>query len=76
MYTLLAWLPGSENFVATDPAGVMGFLTPSGFQPQGPWLLESATEKYWYEPLPSAVKASSAQASQMAVELQAAEEAA
>lgn len=76
MYTLLAWLPGSENFVATDPSGAMGFLTPEGFHPQGPWLLESATEKYWYEPLRAPVQASAARAQQLAGELQAAEEAA
>lgn len=71
MYKILAWLPGTEYFVATDSTGSMGWLTPNQFQVQGDWFLNAACAKYGYRRFRHPIEVSSlADVAKMAQALQ------
>lgn len=48
MYTVKAWLPGSEMFVAVNDEGKVGLLTVRGFRARGDWFLDSCVAKAGY----------------------------
>lgn len=48
-YIILAWLPSSDYFVASDANGEIGSLTSDGFEKMGEWFLASAVAKHNYK---------------------------
>jgi hypothetical protein len=59
MYTLIAWLPETENFIAKNEQGEIGYLSPRGWRLGTPNTLHAAVSKYWYEEIPTPIKVES-----------------
>lgn len=60
-YEILAWLPGTDRFVAKDATGRVGCLrSDGGFAPAFARFFEAAVEKYGYVPLPPEKKTAAA----------------
>jgi uncharacterized protein YbjT (DUF2867 family) len=56
MYTVLAWLPGTANFVAQASDGQIGYVhgdDKAEFQPMFPEFLEASVHKYGYIKVPA-----------------------
>jgi len=55
MFTVTAWLPGTENFAATDATGKKGFLDAETgeFREMFPAFESAAVAKYGYQKFPT-----------------------
>ena len=70
MYTLKAWLPETDHFVARLEDGTFGLLTSEGFEPQPTSFLASACSKHYYLLLKQPVQVNSpSEVSAVAAEL-------
>lgn len=58
-YIILAWLPGSSTFLAKNPEGTLGILTPQGFDCKPETVLKANKLIYGFVAIPErTIKAS------------------